>query len=93
MTARAFDDSDRCHGCHSGITGDLRPICITCSRLTSKRNTATVKGQVYRDTMGSSDCKDWKQHALTVRLLTEADKSAVYGGGGLSINTAAGLGA
>ena len=66
MSAVPFDGSGRCHGSQSAITQALRPICITCSRLTSKRNPAPIKGECFQID-GSWDCKQWKGHAIKVQ--------------------------
>ena len=72
MRAVPFDDSGRCHGSQSAITQALLPICITCSRLTSKRNPAPIAGKCFQHKCGVWDCEQWKGHVVTVS--PQADK-------------------
>lgn len=81
MTARAFDDSaNRCHGDKSKVTLSLCAICLTCSRLTMKRNVPLIAGKVYRDEKGTADCKDWRAHEVTLRPNGAWGQSATHGG-------------
>lgn len=76
MTPRTFDDSERCNGdtlpAVVSVAGALCPMCLTCSRLTYRRDVPLLKGKVYRITeqgpgQGTSDCAEWRPHVVTVR--------------------------
>lgn len=57
-----FDDSSRCNGHRSGITGRDVPLCITCARYTLRPD-AEIEGRVFW-LRGVADCEHWKPNEV-----------------------------